>query len=181
MADHPGPLEGEILAARDMLSLPDGEQLELIRDQLPNRDASTAVEIARRSGRGRPPGARNKQNADFRRFVLSQHSHPGIALARTYDRPVELLAAELQCSLAEAAALQMRAAAELLPYIESKRPVAVELSERHDVVLVMGGAPGVGGQVLDAIADQVNRAEEPIEWETAEFVEIEGAPSASDE
>jgi hypothetical protein len=169
MADQPpSVVDAEILAARDTLMLPDAEQLELIRDETPGRDAAAAVAVHRK--RGRPPNARNRRNQKFRDFVLSQHSHPGIALARIYDRPVELLAAELECKKVEAAAIQARAAAELLPYIEGKAPISVEMRRRNDVVLIMPGS-GMAEAELTAIASRVNDAEE-IDWDTAEALDV---------
>lgn len=177
MADHPRPLDGELEQARDLALLPDPEQLELIRDAVPGRDAGTAARVAERRGRGRPPGALNKRNAKFRDQILAMGPHPALALQRAYSTPVELLAAQLDCTRLEAAQLAIRAAAELLPYIEGKQPVTVDLRQQHDVVLIMGGAPGVDGGQLDAIADQVNAADGAIDWETAEFEEIEPGDS----
>jgi hypothetical protein len=163
----PSVVDAELRAVqRDTLGLPDAEQLELMRDEHPFRDAAAVVREHRRRGRGRPPGAVNRRNQKFRDFVLSQHSHPGIALARTYDRPVELLAAELQCTLHEAATLQARAAAELLPYIEGKAPISVDVRRRNDVVLIMPGS-GMAEAELEAIASAVNDAED-LDWSTAE-------------
>lgn len=175
MADvPPSVVDAEIRAAADRLGLPDAEQLELIRDQVPNRDAGTAVEIARRAGRGRPPGALNRQNKDFRAYVLAQHSHPGIALARTYDRPVELLAAELGCTLLEAKALQDRAAAELLPYIESKMPTQIAAKLAHDLVMIVATGNATGEQ-LAGIGAEIAAHEGRIDWNTVEVIDV--APS----
>jgi hypothetical protein len=171
MADQaPSVVDAELRA--DTLGLPDAEQLELIRDQVPSRDAGTAVAIQRRGGRGRRPGSLNRRNADFRAYILSQHMHPGLALARTYDRPVELLAAELNCTLVEAATLQARAAAELLPYVESKMPVLAKIERRGDVVLIMPGQ-GMAEEAIDAIArDVTERSAEGIDWGSAEIAEL---------
>lgn len=167
MVDTPTPLEADLAVARDLAALPDAEQLELIRDATPNRDAASAV--AEYRGRGRPPGARNKRNTKFRDQILSLHSHPGVALARAYDRPVELLAAELGCSKEEAFKIQIRAAAELLPYIEGKQPVTLDVRQKHDMVMVLAGGPGVGAAQLEAIAAQVNAlgSDGPIDWDGA--------------
>lgn len=171
MADQPpSAVDAELLAARDNLMLPDAEQLELMRDEHPFRDAAAVVREHRRRGRGRPPGALNRRNQKFRDFVLSQHSHPGLALARIYDRPTELLAAELGCKLVEAATIQARAAAELLPYIEGKAPISVDIRRRSDVVLIMPGS-GMAEAELAAIASRVNDAEE-IDWDTAEPIDV---------
>lgn len=174
MADHPRPLESEIVEAqRDLCALPDPEQLELIRDQVPGRDAATAVAVVERRGRGRPTGARNKRNTKFRDQILGLGPHPALALQRAYSTPVEALAATLGCSRLEAYQLQVRAAAELLPYIEGKMPVQLDIRQAHDVVLIMGGAPGVGGDQLEAIAREVGGAgEDEIDWGSATFEEL---------
>ena len=175
MADHPGPIEEELTEARDLVAFDDPEQLELLRDATPGRDAGAAVQASRRKGRGRPPGALNKRNAKFRDQILALGPHPALALQRAYSTPVETLAAQLECSKLEAAQLAIRAASELLPYVEGKQPVTVDLRQQHDVVLIMGGAPGVKGEELEAIAHQVNEAEEGgLDWETAEFEEVDG-------
>lgn len=165
MADHPTPLADELDQARDLAVLADPQQLELIRDQVPDRNARVAVEVAERRGRGRPAGSRNRRNTKFRDQILALGPHPAIALQRAYSTPVETLAAQLDCTKLEAATLAIRAATELLPYIEGKQPVTVDLREKHDVVLIMAGAPGVGADQLDAIADQVrNGDDDAIDW-----------------
>ncbi len=179
MADHPSPVADELEQARDLCLLPDAEQLELIRDAIPGRDAGAAVIISERRGRGRPPGALNRRNAKFRDQLLAIGGHPAVALARAYSTPVDQLAAQLGCSKLEAAQLGIRAAAEVLPYIEGKAPVTVDIRQRSDVVMIMAGGPGAidGGQ-LDAIAADVNAGiVEGIDWETVEFDEI--SPSLS--
>lgn len=172
MADHPSPVAGELSSARDLCILGDPEQLELIRDEQPGRDAGAAVIAAEKRGRGRPAGALNKRNAKFREQLLALAPHPALALARAYSTPVELLAAQLGCTKLEAAQLGIRAAAELLPYVESKQPVAVAVKHAHDVVLVMPGN-GVSAEQLDAIASEIaDAAADGIEWAEAEIVDV---------
>ena len=103
-------------------------------------------------------------------------------LARAAITTVETLAAQLDCTKGEAAQLAIRAAAELLPYVEGKQPVQVELTRRSDVVLVMAGG-GVSGETIDAIAEDVNDASASgIDWETAEIGEVlPSLPSLSGE
>jgi hypothetical protein len=157
MADQPpSALDGEIVGQRDLVLLEDPEQLELIRDQVKDRDAAQAVTIATRRGRGRPAGSLNRRNAKFRDQILALAPHPALALARAYSTPVEALAAQLGCTKLEAAQLGIRAAAELLPYVEGKQPTQVEISRRADVVMIMPGGHGVGAAELDEIADRVN-------------------------
>jgi hypothetical protein len=172
MADHPSPVAADLEAARDLCLISDPEQLELLRDATPGRDASTAVALERRRGRGRPPGALNKRNAKFREQLLAIAPHPALALARAYSTPVETLAAQLGCSLLEAAQLGIRAAAELLPYVESKQPVDVNLSKRNDVVLIMPGS-GVSAAQLEQIADDAAAGmADGIDWEGAEIIDV---------
>jgi hypothetical protein len=180
MADHPAPLAAELAEQRDSCLLADPIQLELIRDQVPNRDAGTAIAVAERRGRGRPPGALNRRNVKFREQILALAPHPALALARAYSTPVATLAAELNCTLLEAAQLGIRAAAELLPYVESKQPVDVNMTRRNDVVLIMPGAGAVSGETIDAIAEEVELGlVEGVDWSTAEILEV--LPSLSGE
>jgi hypothetical protein len=173
MAEHPSPIADELQHARDLALLADPEQLELLRDQVPNRDAATAIAVAERRGRGRPTGSLNKRNAKFREQLLALAPHPALALARAYSTPVETLAAQLGCTKLEAAQLGIRAAAEVLPYIEGKQPISVDVRQRSDVVMIMAGGPGVPGAQLDAIAADVNACMvEGIDWETVEIEEL---------
>lgn len=173
MADQPpSAIDAEIVEARDVCLLSDPEQLELLRDQVPGRDASTAVQLAERRGRGRPPGALNKRNQKFRDQILAIAPHPALALARAYSTPVETLAAELGCSKLEAAQIGIRAAAELLPYLEGKQPVQVELTRRNDVVLIMPGGH-VSAEQLDAIANEAGEGmADGIDWTGAEIIDV---------
>lgn len=132
-AREPGPADEPLLPLGDATAI----TLELAAS--PN-DRTGAVQRAR--GRGRPKGSRNRRSEQLVQFILSQYSHPLITLAQTYSRPVEVLAAELQCSRADAFALQMRAASELAPYIESKKPVAVQVDSRTISLTIHQGAPG---------------------------------------
>jgi hypothetical protein len=105
-------------------------------------------------------------------------SAPGEALARAYSTPVEQLAAQLGCTKLEAAQIGIRAAAELLPYIEGKAPISVDVRRRNDVVLIM---PGAGTSDGRARGDPrgVDDAEE-IDWSTAtagDVLELTSFPS----
>ena len=96
-------------------------------------------------------------------------------MAKTYSRPVEVLAAELECSKAEAYALQIKAAAELLPYVEGKMPVQVDVTSGGLPVMIL---PGFNAPIVSV--DELGRrvAEDgldAIDWtkvETAEFQEV---------
>lgn len=127
-----------------------------------------AVENVRRAGR--PKGAMNKRTGALRDYILNQFQHPAVALAQAYSRPVDMLAAELGCTKLEAFTVQVRAAGELLPYIESKMPVAVGIDQRGTIQLVIHGAderPAVvdGGELVGLSAmlwqDEQNQGVEP--------------------
>lgn len=132
-------LPGAARASQACLPLLDARALSIELDRGGLRQ--DAVLAARRVGR--PKGSRNRRSEELARFVLAHHSHPMMVLAQVYSRPVEVLAAELGCTAAEAMAMQVRAASEALPYFESKKPVALQLDARV-IQLVMqtaGGAP----------------------------------------
>ena len=131
-----------------LLPLADAEAIEAARDQREDRDAGQAVQLVRKAGR--PKGASNKRTAQIRDYLLSRYAHPLEVLAQTYSRPVEALAAELGCSRIEAFKVQVSAAAELAPFIESKMPVAVGIDARGTVQLVINGAEAVPGGFIDA-------------------------------
>jgi hypothetical protein len=179
MAEDHSPVAAELKEARDLCVLADPEQLALIQDETPGRDAGTAVAVAERRGRGRPPGSINRRSAKFREQLLGMCGgmHPAMALARASTTPLELLAAQLQCSKLEAAQFAQRAAIELLPYMESKQPVDVNLSRRNDVVLIMAGG-GVGDEEIEDIRRDLDDAGE-IDWEQAEIIDV--LPSLSGE
>jgi hypothetical protein len=180
MADHPSPVAAELHEARDLCILSEPEQLELIRDAVPGRDAATAVAVAERRGRGRPRNSLNKRNQKFRDQLLAIGGHPALALVRAYSTPVETLAAQLGCSKLEAAQLGIRAAAELLPYVEGKQPVQVDVRQRSDVVLVMASGAEIDGGELQRIADEATHGmAEGVDWESAEIVDV--LPSLSGE
>ena len=176
-----------------LLPLTDPEQVELFREEMAEFGGAgeydarlqigngllrtdgpmTAVALARRAGR--PKGSPNRRTAKLRDYILAHHAHPAEVLAKTYSRPVEVLAAELECSKAEAYALQIKAAAELLPYVEGKMPVQVDVTSGGLPVMIL---PGFNAPIVSV--DELGRrvAEDgldAIDWtkvETAEFQEV---------
>jgi hypothetical protein len=177
MADQPpSALDAELAASRDLVLLADPEQLALLVDET-GSPGSAAIELERR-GRGRPRGSLNRRNAKFRDQILALYPHPAEALARAYSTPVEQLAAQLGCTKLEAAQIGIRAAAELLPYIEGKAPISVDVRRRNDVVLIMPGT-GTSDDELEAIRASIDDAEE-IDWSTAtagDVLELTSLPS----
>jgi phage gp36-like protein len=128
-----------IAEAGPLLPLRDAEQLELLREESGNATTSSShVSLAPR-GRGRPQGARNRQTQEVRSYLLSRYAHPLEFLSQVFSRPTDALAAELGCSKKEAAFLQVRAAAEVAPFVEGKMPVAIDLAVRGDMTLIIPG------------------------------------------
>lgn len=84
--------------------------------------------LERRRGPGRPPGSPNKATADLRRFLLARFKHPVVALAEVYSIPTDALAAALGIEPRDALTLQIRAAAEVAPYVDSKMPAKVAVT-----------------------------------------------------
>jgi hypothetical protein len=135
------------------MPLADAGAIEAARDGVAGRDPHRAIEQVRRAGR--PKGATNKRTGVWRDYLLSRYAHPLEVLAQTYSRPVEALAAELGCSRKEAFDSQIRAAAELAPYIESKMPVAVAVDARGVIQLVINGSEAAAGAIIDAEGGEV--------------------------
>lgn len=127
----------------------DPEQVELALGDGP-RDGHRirmAVDEVRRRGVGRPRGATNKRTGKMRDYLASRYRHPLETLAEMQAQTPELLAAQLNCTKLEAAALIKSAAAELAPYMESKMPVAVtgNLDGHMTLIMQSGPAPIDGG------------------------------------
>jgi hypothetical protein len=136
------------------------EQLDLLGGQ---QAANVESEAPRVRGAGRPPGALNKRTSDWTDHILANYQSPLVFLAKTFSRPVELLAAELGASKADAFALQIDAAKNLAPYVHQKQPLAVNVDSRGVIQLILEtpgepGAAGVSGSatgpLLDIVANQ---------------------------
>lgn len=167
------PLPGAAVAAAvaeagPLLPLREAEQLDLLRDQTGQVDRAALPSAPR--GRGRPAGATNKRTEEVRRYLLSRYAHPLEVLAQIYSRPVDALAAELGCTRVEALAAQVKAAAEVAPYVEGKMPVAVDMAVRGDFTLAIEGLNASAGEIeeLRLLSFQ------PGDIVEAEFVEDQG-------
>ncbi|WP_428247235.1 hypothetical protein [Ferrovibrio sp.] len=103
--------------------------------------------------RGRPPGATNKSTGAMREFILSRYRHPALVLAETYSRDTGDLAAELGCTRYEAFKLQREAAADLLPYVQGKMPVEVQVTSNVPVLMLADPSSWLGQAEGDALPD----------------------------
>lgn len=151
MANDTGPKLGLKAAVEkaqeETRELRQAEQLALLPlaadDGEPAEDGGQAPR-----GRGRPKGARNRRTEEMVDYLLSRHTSPLEFLATVYTRPVEVLAAEVECSKREALAMQIAAAEKLAPYLHQRQPTAVELDAKGEVHLVIGSLDG--GQAVAA-------------------------------
>lgn len=120
------------------------------------RDDATRDEEARKypggpGKAGRPPGSKNKTTAAWVAYMRARYTAPMIALAEMYSRNVRDLALDLGLDWGELGfdermellEFQKKCAAELLPYLHQKQPVAVEVDARGVVQLVVHEAAPV--------------------------------------
>lgn len=85
-------------------------------------------------GKGRPAGALNKSTSGWRDYWLAQHGSPVEKLLRIGMMPVDTLAAELECSLLEAAKIQVIANDKAAPYIH-QRLAQIEVVDKRGIPL----------------------------------------------
>lgn len=140
----------------DLLGVPTAEAILEAREELGPQAGPLAV-LAEARKRGRRPGSRNRRTEDFRKFILSFGEHPAITMMKIKDTPEEVMVAQSaaidppkrRMSIGDAKSLRVRCAEGLLPFVESKMPVAVDLSVEGDFNLLI---PGVNVSPEDATA-----------------------------
>lgn len=116
------------------------------REQLPLLPVVGASE-AERPRPGRPAGSVARHTAEWRQLILTRYRSPLVAMAETYSRPVEELAKELGCTRREAFEIQMRAAAELAPFVHSKMPIAVQGEGLPQVGITLAVSAGAAAEM----------------------------------
>jgi hypothetical protein len=130
-----------------LLGPPSPEEMAEARERMGPRAGELSVVAEARRGRGRPKDSKNKRNKDFRNYILRFGQHPAVTLMQLQNTPTEVLVErskaidppKKQLSYGEANSLRVRAAEALMPYIESKMPVAVELGIDGDFNLLIPG------------------------------------------
>jgi hypothetical protein len=137
-------------------------------DEIPRE----ALPLLRRAGIGRAKGAGNRRTQAMRDLYLRMgYTHPMLWLGEIISRPVNELAKELHCDPVDALAEQRKAAADLMPYMESRQPLQIhDDRERSPNVLIVGdvrsvlaserqvarsGAMAIDDDVLEAVAKHV--------------------------
>lgn len=168
-----GKAEGEALVAeaRTLLeaAAAEAEQLELLEPLTAEEleDARTALgqgaglvsvmREAHQRRRGRPKGAKNRRSDDFARYIGQFGQDPAITLMQIQSTPTEELVArsklldpeKRRMSYADAQSLRIRCAEALMPFIHSKKPVAVDATIRGVMVVEEIGGGDRGGRTID--------------------------------
>jgi len=140
----------------DLLGVPDPEVMAEAREALGPKAGELAV-VAEARKRGRKPGTRNRRTEDFRKYILGFGQHPAVTMMQIQTTPPEVLVErsaamdppKRRLSYGDAQALRVRCAEGLLPFVESKMPVAVDLSVEGDFNLLI---PGINVSPEDASA-----------------------------
>lgn len=147
-----------------------------------------------RRGPGRPAGSTNRLTKDIRKLILTRHAHPLIALAEVYSMDVKALAQHLDCKPLDALNVQIRAAAELAPYLAAKQaavddsgnavlpvlqlnfsgaaPAALEASDGRGAISILDVAKIVEDQRLSAEAADASHGHGS--HEEAQVLDVEG-------
>lgn len=173
MSEAKALVEGERVQAEqlDLLEEVTPEDMVEAREQLgPHAGRLSVLRQARETKRGRPKGSRNKRTDDFARYLLQHGQHPAITMMQIQSTTPEVLIEASQqqkvhsfrkngepnlvterMTYAEAQALRIRCAEGLLPYIESKRPVAVDMSFSGLSDLIIAGVTHSDAEVQDVL------------------------------
>lgn len=147
VVDQAKELLGEASAEAEQLDLleqPTPEEIAEARELLgPEAGRLTVVRHARDVRRGRPAGSRNKRTDDFARYISQFGQDPAITMMQIQSTPPEVLMEastrtvtkvikdrlvtyEEAMSYQEAQSLRIRCAEGLMPFIHSKKPVAID-------------------------------------------------------
>ncbi len=121
---------------------------------LPQRGIVTPVY----RGVGRPPGSRNKRTERWAEFLLSRYESPLEVLVQMANAPVAALAEQLGCSALEAFQEKRQAAIAAAPYLHQRMPLAVDVTDRKVLNLVIvdhaPAADGDGEAILEVMGNQ---------------------------
>lgn len=165
----------QLLAAEEeqlsLLEPPTAEELAIAREELgPNVGHMPVLRHAREQRKsGRKRGSKNRRTDDFAKWILQFGQHPARTLMEVQSTPepvlIELSKRKItrvtrsgqvveftdEMSFAEARALRLRAAEALMPYLESKKPVAVDVSFAGVSDLIIEGVTHTEHEVRDIV------------------------------
>ena len=131
--------------------LPDPQQLDLLRDErgvLP-KDALRQLRL-RRSGPGRPAGARNKRTQKVAKWFVEKYGDPLSALGEIINTPPDLIYEQMilaqggeakgkRVTGRDAMEFWLTCIKEAVPYVHGKQPIAVDVSGKADAVIFIPG------------------------------------------
>lgn len=153
----------------DMLEPVSPEDMLWAREDLgPSAGNVSVLRHAREKRRGRPAGARNKRTDDFVRWISGFGQHPAITLMQIQSTPPEVLIENSRREVARATkhgfvdvpeamtyeaaqSLRVRCAEALMPYLESKKPVAVDMTFSGVADLFIEGVTHSAAEIADVV------------------------------
>ena len=145
----------------------EAQQLALLPEDAELVEAATAAHVDARRGPGRPSGSVNRATRQMRDFILKNYTDPAVGLALTGLRSnlqATIAAAlaigqHLGCKPIEALEVMRKCSAELMPYVHSKQPLAVQLTGRiAQLHIGLGQAPErLAGDGLAELLDEFAR------------------------
>lgn len=141
----------EELRQLDLLDQPSPEEMLEARDLLGYGATGRDVAVEARKRRGRPPGSTNKRTDDFARYILSFGQHPAKTMMEIQSTPTEILMQASKKSYLECLDRRIRCAEALMPYLESKKPVAVDVSFSGVADLVIEGVTHSRDEIAELI------------------------------
>lgn len=136
------PTSGEKAAVKLALDLnpppaqADEEQIDWVEELVGPRHGPRVREI--RNAIGRPPGARNRRTVEFAEYLLKRYTSPAEGLAQIANMSIEEVVAATGCTRLEALQEKRIAATALLPYLHSKMPVSIDITNRKIIYLHIG-------------------------------------------
>jgi hypothetical protein len=101
---------------------------------------------------GRPPGARNRRTAELAELLKRRHGRGPLELL--FERmmaPVAELAAQLKADPWDVWREQNRLAEAVLPYVEQKMPIDVDVKQQREVTVHLVAPAGMEGEIPVAL------------------------------
>lgn len=155
LVEHAASREAEQL---DLLGVPDPEDIVMAREAL-GREAGPVAVLQEARRRGRPKGVRNRRTDDFRKYILGFGQHPAVTLMQIQSTPAEVLVErsaamdppKRSMTIGDAEQLRVRCAESLLPYIEGKQPVRVDMSFSGVADLIIEGVTHTSDEMADIL------------------------------
>lgn len=144
----------------DLLEPVTPEDMAVAQEELGPRAGHLAVlRHARAAKRGRPKGAANRRTNDFVRYISQFGQDPAITLMQIQSTPAEVLVErsrqidtdKRRLSYGDAQSLRVRCAEALMPFIHSKKPIAVDMSFSGVADLIIEGVTHTSDELADII------------------------------